>query len=135
MIIYVINWLSEIFRLTLNRTGNQDHLTISLYSYQRALSWTNSLNYCHHIRWIKLFLCSLQGHMSICASTLKILSIGNFRHRNLKIYIFLRTEKDNLRIACFGILRRKTQQNFGSWFLKGVACWITEIKSHVRLPG
>ena len=38
-------------------------------------------------------------------------------------------------MACFDILSRKTKQNFGRWFKKGIACWISEIKSHIRLPG
>ena len=38
-------------------------------------------------------------------------------------------------MAYFAIVNMKTQQNFGSWFLKGVAGRILEIKIHVRLPG
>ena len=38
-------------------------------------------------------------------------------------------------MACFFILIGKTQQNNGSWFNKGIACWITEVEVHIRLPG
>ena len=88
----LVNMWHDILRLTLKQTGNQDHRTISMYSCQKAPSWTNSLYCSNHIRWINLFLCSFQGRMWICVSTLKILSIGNFRHRNLK-NIFLKGQK------------------------------------------
>ena len=41
--------------------------------------------------------------------------------------------KDYLRMACFGIVLMKTQQNFGSWFMEGIAGWIKEIESQIRL--
>ena len=41
----------NIVRLTLNRTENQDHRTISKYLNRKSPSWTNSLNNYQHIRW------------------------------------------------------------------------------------
>ena len=68
--------------------------------------------------------------------TLKIPSIDSFRHRNFKKNILSRGQKkDYLRMASLTILIRKTQQNNGSWFNKGIACWITEVEVHIRLPG
>ena len=68
----------------MNRKGNQDRQTSSLYSCQKA-PWRKNNRHCwHNIRWWVLFLCSLQGRMCQRASTLKILSTGSFRHRNLK---------------------------------------------------
>ena len=71
--------------------------------------------------------------MCICASTLKIPSTGNFRHRNLRNIFYW--QKNYLRMACFDIWRRKTQQNSGCRFKKRIACWQGEVKSHIRLPG
>ena len=38
-------------------------------------------------------------------------------------------------MACFLVIIVKTQQNPWSWFQKGVACWPSEVESHIRLPG
>ena len=104
----MVNLWCNILRLTLKRTGNQDHRTISLYSYQKVLSWTNSLYCSNHIRWIKLFLCSLQGLMCNDVGTLKIQSTGNFHHRNLR-NIFFKGQKK--RLLTNGILCGQTKKN------------------------
>ena len=129
-----MNLLSYILRLTLNRKGNQDRPTISLYSNQKAPSRRNNRSCRHNIRRRVLFLCSLQGSMCNCVSTLKILSIGNFHRRNLKNICSQGQRIYYLRIACLAIVIMKTQQNFGSRFKKRIACRLSEVEMHIPLP-
>lgn len=76
---YKLFW---IIRLTLSQMGNQDHQTISLYSYPKSPSRRNSLHCFYNIRWLELFLCSFQGHVYFDVSTLKIQLNPSFHHRN-----------------------------------------------------
>ena len=77
--LYKLFW---IIRHTLSQMGNQDHQTISLYSYPKSPSRRNSLHCFYNIRWLELFLCSFQGHVYFDVSTLKIQLNRSFRHRN-----------------------------------------------------